>query len=141
MNGWKEIFLSHAGKEILLEVVIQAIHSYTMSFFQLSKSLCRGINDGKTLVGSIRKHKQNCMDELDSDGQTQRKWRFGSIHPGSNGKAGMAATIPYRDLGRKVFCEKYPPGSCFLESNLRRRPSFAWRSIWNAKKLLSEGLI
>lgn len=44
MNGWKENFLSHAGKEILLGAVIQAIPTYTISVFQLPKSLCREIN-------------------------------------------------------------------------------------------------
>jgi hypothetical protein len=44
INGWKEKFLSHAGKEILLKVVIQAIPTYTMSVFLLPKTLCNDIN-------------------------------------------------------------------------------------------------
>jgi hypothetical protein len=37
MQGWKEKFLSHAGKEILLKDVIQAIPTYTMSVFSFQK--------------------------------------------------------------------------------------------------------
>jgi len=41
MNGWKEKFLSHAGKEILLKAVLQAIPTYSMSVFQLPKTVSR----------------------------------------------------------------------------------------------------
>jgi hypothetical protein len=44
INGWKEKFLSHAGKEVLLKVMLQAIPTYTMSVFRLPKTLCQGIN-------------------------------------------------------------------------------------------------
>jgi hypothetical protein len=44
MNGWEEKFLSHAGKEILLKAVLQSIPAYSMSVFQLPKTLCREIN-------------------------------------------------------------------------------------------------
>ena len=40
INGWKERFLSHAGKEVLLK----AIPTYTMSVFRLPRTLCHGIN-------------------------------------------------------------------------------------------------
>jgi hypothetical protein len=44
MQGWKEKFLSHAGKEILLKAVVQAIPTYTMSVFRVPKALCNEIN-------------------------------------------------------------------------------------------------
>ncbi|XP_062157888.1 uncharacterized protein LOC133865460 [Alnus glutinosa] len=44
-------------------------------------------------------------------------------------------------LAVRVLKEKYYPGVDFLESNLGKKPSYAWRSIWQAKALLQEGLI
>jgi hypothetical protein len=44
MQGWQENFLSQARKEVLLKAVIQAIPTYTMSVFQLPKTLCKDIN-------------------------------------------------------------------------------------------------
>jgi hypothetical protein len=44
LQGWKEKFLSQAGREILIKAVIQAMPTYSMSVFQLPKTLCRELN-------------------------------------------------------------------------------------------------
>jgi hypothetical protein len=44
INGWKEKFLTHAGKEVLMKAVLQAIPTYTMNVFKLPKTLCQEIN-------------------------------------------------------------------------------------------------
>jgi hypothetical protein len=43
-------------------------------------------------------------------------------------------------LVAKNFWEKYYPQGTFLEANLGRKPSYAWKSILKAKDLLKEGL-
>jgi hypothetical protein len=148
LNGWKEKFLSQAGREILLKAVIQAIPTYTMSVFQLPKSLCKEINSmmGRFWWGA----KEN---------ETKVAWM--SWH--RLGKAKVKGGMGYRDLERfnmallakqgwrlmqepdsfigRIYKEKYYSNGTFLSSSLGRRPSYAWRSIWNAKKLLQEGLV
>ena len=42
--GWKEKFISKAGREILIKTAAQAIPTYSMSLFRLSKSICDSIN-------------------------------------------------------------------------------------------------
>jgi hypothetical protein len=45
INGWKEKYLSIAGKEILLKVVAQAIPVYAMSVFQIPIGVCKKMTD------------------------------------------------------------------------------------------------
>lgn len=40
LNNWKNNFLSQVGKEVLIKAVLKAIPIYTMSLYQLPKSLC-----------------------------------------------------------------------------------------------------
>lgn len=42
-NGWREKFLSQAGKEILIKAVLQAIPAYSMSILRYPNSLCKQI--------------------------------------------------------------------------------------------------
>ena len=44
IQGWKEKLLSKVGKETLIKAIAQAIPSYAMSYFDLTKSLCDEIN-------------------------------------------------------------------------------------------------
>ena len=44
IHGWKERFLSKAGREILIKAVAQAIPTYSMSCFLLPKTWCSDLN-------------------------------------------------------------------------------------------------
>ena len=43
LQGWKEKFISQAGREFLLKVVVQVIPTYSMSCFKLPIILCHEI--------------------------------------------------------------------------------------------------
>lgn len=40
IQGWSEKFLSYAGREIMIKVVLQSLPTYTMSCFLPLKNLC-----------------------------------------------------------------------------------------------------
>lgn len=44
IQGWKEKFLSWAGKQILIKAVAQAIPTFAMGCFDLTKSFCDQIS-------------------------------------------------------------------------------------------------
>lgn len=43
MKGWKEKSLSQAGKEIMIKAMLEAIPTYIMSCFKLTKAFCKEI--------------------------------------------------------------------------------------------------
>jgi hypothetical protein len=148
MNGWQEKFLSHAGKEILLKAMLQAIPTYTMSVFQLPKTLCREINSlmAKLWWG----HKENTSKiawsswpklgrSRDSGGLGYRDLEMFNL--ALLAKHGWRFIHHPESLVAKVFSAKYFPRVGFLESQLGQRPSFAWRSTWNSKIWLKKGLM
>jgi hypothetical protein len=53
IQGWKEKFLSWAGKEILIKAVAQAIPTYAMGCFDLTKTLCDQISSMSAGTGGI----------------------------------------------------------------------------------------
>jgi hypothetical protein len=145
MNGWKEIFLSHAGKETLIKAVLQAIPTYTMSFFKLPVTLCREINS------MLSKFWWGHMDNTDR--MAWMSWK-------GLGRSRNSGGLGYRDLesfnnallamqgwrlvqntdslADRILKEKYFPAESFLGAPLGNRPSFLWPSIWKAKPLLQE---
>lgn len=44
MQGWKNKLLSHAGREVLIKAVVQAIPSCAMAYFFFPKSFCNKLN-------------------------------------------------------------------------------------------------
>jgi ribonuclease HI len=148
INGWKEKFLSQASKEVLLKAVIQAIPTYTMSVFLLPKTICHDIvsmisrfwwghkeNDGRVAWMSWKKM-----------GLTKEKGGLGFrdlefFNLALLAKQGWRLLQNPNSLVATIMKAKYYPNSSFLEANIGRKPSYAWRSIWNSKTLLKEGLI
>lgn len=43
VNNWKHVFISQAGREILLKTIIQAILTYPINVFLLPITLCKEI--------------------------------------------------------------------------------------------------
>ncbi|KAK2647929.1 hypothetical protein Ddye_015418 [Dipteronia dyeriana] len=66
VHGWKENLLSVGGKEILIKAVTQAIPTYVINIFQLTKGLCKELNamisSSGFLCGEPALTKRNVVD-------------------------------------------------------------------------------
>ncbi|KAL0381479.1 UNVERIFIED_CONTAM: putative mitochondrial protein [Sesamum angustifolium] len=105
-----------AGKAVLIQAVVQAIPSYSMSCFRLPKTL---LVEFQSLVANFFWH----------DGDKRR------IHC----KAAWRLLSRPDSLVSKVLKAKYFPRSHLFEARLGAHPSYTWRSIWAAMDLFQAG--
>ncbi|XP_059439943.1 uncharacterized mitochondrial protein AtMg00310-like [Corylus avellana] len=148
MQGWKEKFLSHAWKEILLKPVVQAILTYTMSVFLLPKTLCNEINSmmSKFWWGHKENDKKVAWISWEKMGKAKEKGGMGfpdleCFNLALLAKQGWRLTQNPTSLVARILQEKYHLNCTFLEAPLSKKSSYVWRSIWHAKNLLKEGLV
>ncbi|CAM8885121.1 unnamed protein product [Rhodiola kirilowii] len=145
VQGWKEQTLSMAGKETLIKSVLQAIPSFAMMCFKIPVSIC------KRLAGIVCKYWWNnkggdkCIywgsykllckpKEVGGLG-----WRdFETFNEAMLAKQVWRLHSCQDSLVSRLLRAKYFNDSDVLHSQLGHRPSFAWRSIWNARNKVSQ---
>ena len=130
ISEWKEKMLSQVGKEILIKVVAQAIHTYTISVFKLLDTLCDeltsmvrtfwwGQSNGKNRMAWLSWDKI-CAPKKDG-GLDFRDLRAFNLKPLS--KQGWHLQINTHSLVYRVLKTCYFPKNDFLHVELGRLPS------------------
>lgn len=148
IQGWKEKFLSKAGKEILIKAVAQAIPTYAMSCFYLTKSLC------DELTSMILRF---WWAQHDNDKKIHWLGKDKIMKPKSQGGLGfrdlhsfniaMLARQGWRliqnpdSLCSRLLKAKYFPNCNVLDAQSRKQMSYSWRSILKGIQLLRKGVI
>ncbi|XP_042939564.1 uncharacterized protein LOC122274607 [Carya illinoinensis] len=147
ISNWKNSFLSFAGKEVLIKAVLQSIPTYTMSVLKLPKNLCKELNSlmENFWWGNSTKSSGIHWCRLEKLGRPKGSGGLGfrdvkSFNLALLAKQGWRFLLNPRSLVAKIFKEKYYRSGPLLEAKLGHRPSFIWRSVWGALKLLWEGL-
>ena len=143
---WKGKLLSHVGREVLIKVVAQAIPMYTMSVFKILDMLCKELN---SLMGKFwwgQKDRERKMAWISWERLCTPKAEGGMGF--RDLKAFNLALLTKQwwrmqqnpdSLVHRVLKAKYFPNSVACEAELGSRPSYAWRSIWTAKKVVDRG--
>jgi hypothetical protein len=148
LENWKVKFLSQAGKEVLLKAVIQAILTYSMGVFQLPISLCKELNQMiQTFWWSHMSN--NFKIHWMSWTKMGRSKSIGGLgfrdlvvfNKALLAKQGWRIMQDLTSMAAQILKAKYFPNCTFLVAPLGSKPSFAWRSLCNAKDLMVQGLI
>jgi hypothetical protein len=148
LNSWRNVFLSQAGREVLLKAVIQAIPTYCMSIFQLPISLCKDINSLMQEFWWRHLSKSSRINWMSWDRMSSAKSKGGLgfrdlviFNQALLAKQGWRLIQHPSSLVAKIFQCKYYPSASFLEAPLGSRASFVWRSLFQAKDLLLRGIL
>lgn len=146
--SWEGKVLNQGGKEVLIKSIIQSLPTYAMSVFLLPLEIT------KDLERSISRFWWNTK-KVDSRSIHWMSWEGLSRHKSSGGmgfrdfrdfnlamlgKQGWRFVINPSSLLSRVFKAKYFPDSNFMEAKIRNHPSFVWRSISEAKQVISAGM-
>ncbi|XP_042944738.1 uncharacterized mitochondrial protein AtMg00310-like [Carya illinoinensis] len=131
----------------MIKAVLQAIPTYTISVFKLPKKLCHEINMLYSRFWWGKQQEGKCIH--------WRKWEKLGEMKGKGGlgfrdleifnmallaKQGWRFIKSPNSLAARIFKDKYYKYSSFLDASLGSKPSLIWRSIWNARALVKEGI-
>jgi hypothetical protein len=148
INGWKEKFVSHARKELLIKAALQAKPTYTMSVFKIPKTRCQGINFlfSKFWWGHQNNSSKIVLMRWSKMGLAKQKGGLGyrdleHFNRALLAKQGWRIMQNTRSLVAQVLKKKYFSKDYFLMSQLGSNLSYVWRSIWGAKDLVQAGML
>ncbi|XP_062013973.1 uncharacterized protein LOC133730390 [Rosa rugosa] len=146
LKHWQGKLLSGAGKDILIWVVAQALPTYAMSVFQLTKKFCEDLE-------------QMCARFWWGSTEDKRKihWKAWEAlcHPKEEGGLGFRSLTDFNmamlakqvwriasnqeSLIARIYKARYFPESSFWEAPAHNAPSYSWRSIFASRELLKTG--
>lgn len=148
IQGWKERLLSRAGKETLIKSIAQAIPTYAMSCFDITKSLC---NDISTMINRFwwaQQDWENKIYWLSMDTLCSRKEKGGlgyrDLHLFN---LAMLARQAWRmvmnpnSLCARLLTARYCPEGSIMEAKEGPGISYSWQSILRGVQALKEGII
>ncbi|KAK2410765.1 hypothetical protein QL285_046110 [Trifolium repens] len=146
INGWRSRPLSRAGKEVMIKSVLQAIPAYIMNIYLLPDTL---INEIERMLNSFwwggggdnKGIRWLAWDKLTCP-KNEGGLGFRDFHcfnMAMVAKQGWNFMHKPTSLVARLYKARYFPYNSFLSSNIGNNPSFAWRSIWRARKVLLLG--
>ncbi|XP_057458358.1 uncharacterized protein LOC130749083 [Lotus japonicus] len=147
LKGWKEKFLSCAGREVLIKSFVQAIPSYVMSCFVLPDKSCAEIDamianffwGGDATRRGLHWVKWSTMCRHKNDGGLGF-CDFKTFNLSLVGKNWWRIYSQPSSLLAQVFKAVYFPRTNIWDARRGYWPSYAWSSIWKSKIIFEKGV-
>lgn len=146
VKGWKERFLSRAGKETLIKAVAQAIPNYILSCYRMPVGCCKDIDSmlAKFWWGANSEQRKihwmswERLSKAKADGGMGFRG-MGEFNKALLGKHCWRLATGGSSLLEKVFKSRYYPNGNFMTAKEGYQPSYAWKSIISARELVDKG--
>ena len=146
LNSWRGLWFSHAGREVLVKAVLQAIPGYVASCFQLPKTLIKDIHQiiAKFWWGTKENEKKIHWCKWEELTVHKEEWGLGFRDLERFNQALIAKHVWRLERNRgslveKVFRTSYFPNGNILEATCNSNGSSLWRSLMWGKKLIVSG--
>ncbi|CAJ2640848.1 unnamed protein product [Trifolium pratense] len=146
INSWRGRALSRAGKEVMIKSVLQAIPSYVMSVYLLPDSTIKDIERMMNSFwwggGAHNKGIRWLAWDRMTYPKTQGGMGFRDLHSfnlAMIAKQGWKIMTQAHSLLAKLYKARYFPKTSFFAAKLGHNPSYAWRGIWEARRILMNG--
>ena len=146
MQGWSEKNLACAGREVLLKSVVQAIPTFSMTCFQLTKGVCSQLTSSKA--------KYWWSSDIDRRSLHWLSWKNLSVPKTEGGmgfrdfelfnlallgKHGWRLMTHPDSLCSRVLKGKYFHNCGFMEATAPRLASATWKAIISGQVALEQG--
>jgi hypothetical protein len=148
IQGWMERMLSCVGKDILIKACAQAIPTFAMSCFDLTKTLCDQMSSIICRFWWAQQENVNKLHWLSWETLTKPKAEGGLGFRDLYGfNVAMLARQAWRmlvnpeSLCARVLKAKYFPETSILEAKPVSGMSYTWQSILKGLDLLKEGVV
>ncbi|XP_062006063.1 uncharacterized protein LOC133723263 [Rosa rugosa] len=147
LSCWQGKMLSGAGKDILIRVVAQALPTYAMSVFQLTKNFCLDLEQmcARFWWGSTNDKRKIHWKTWNALCNPKEEGGLG-FRSLSNFNSAMLAKQAWRVISNpnsliaRLYKAKYYPTESFWTAELHTSPSYSWRSIFSTRELLQESV-
>ena len=148
MNGWSERQFACAGRETLLKSVIQAIPTYSMSCFLLTKKVCKGLSSCMAKFWWSSSLDKRSLHWISWQKLASPKCKGGMgfrdlqlFNLALLGKHGWRFLTAPTSLCARVMKGRYFPDMDFMHASVPKTASSTWRAIVAGRQALQTGLI
>ena len=148
MQGWSEKLLACAGREVLLKSVVQAIPTYSMSTFLLTKKVCKSLTSPMAKFFWSSSIDKNALHWVSWKNLATPKCQGGmgfrdphQFNIALLGKHGWRFMTNPNSLCARVMKGRYFPDTDFLHASVPKSVSTTWRAIIAGREALQAGLV